>query len=71
MYWSLVKASTFQMLIQGGYYGDGKRGGKHSTYLCGLREDGDPPRMKSAPKFLSDLPQVSFIPQGRWRIRRQ
>jgi hypothetical protein len=33
-------------LIIGGSYGEGKRGGQHSTFLCGLRLDGDPPTMK-------------------------
>jgi len=30
----------------GGYYGEGKRGGTHSTFLCGLRENSNPPPMR-------------------------
>ena len=43
------------VLVLGAYYGEGRRGGIHSSFLCGLRVDDDPPRMKFAPSLPSDI----------------
>jgi hypothetical protein len=45
--WYGIDISSLLILTGlGGYYGEGKRGGRHSTFLCGLRVEGDPPPMK-------------------------
>ena len=61
-------------VIVGGYFGSGRRGGNHSSYLCGLRVDGaaDPIRCWSFFKVgggfaASDYQAVRHATEGKWQ----
>jgi len=48
------------VLVIGAYFGEGRRGGIHSSFLCGLRVDDNPPTMKFVPYVLSDVDFFRF-----------
>ena len=60
------------VIIVGGYYGNGYRGGKLASFLCAVRDDSSSfPRYISFCKFgggfsLEDLPHISLEDKGHW-----
>lgn len=68
---------NLDLLVIGGYWGEGKRGNTLGSFLCGLRED-DPDSDDPIPKFKTfarvgggfngpDYAQIAEITQGKWK----
>lgn len=69
---------NLDLLVIGGYWGEGRRGNRLSSFLCGLREDNPDGSGEPVPKFKTfarvgggfngpDYAQIDHITEGRWR----
>ena len=68
------EGESFDCLVVGGYFGSGRRGGHHSSYLCGLRadsKDGNPQKFISFFKVGggldgNDYARIRYLTQDKW-----
>lgn len=68
---------NLDLLVIGGYWGQGRRGNKLTAFMCGLRID-DPSGAKASPEFISfcrvgggfggpDYAQIHHTTEGHWQ----
>ncbi|KAJ3342259.1 DNA ligase (ATP) [Kappamyces sp. JEL0680] len=60
------------LLIVGGYYGQGFKGGRLASFLCAVKDDSASPRYIAFCKFgggfsMDELPSISLEGQGNWK----